>query len=1353
MFDHSNYNEALLEALQTAQARIEASGGGGLAWEPDPDALRDLMLERQLDREIERQAAEKRVRRRIGPVAEAATGRPRHDEEASAEANHDNKVIQLAERAQEVLEITELEPYDGVFIGKHINPDGSLTQYPKVFLWRQRVERVPATIPHLFAQLCAARERNVCLIRGAPANPDRQPTRRQKAGLVGDKNRGDHGFLDTPTRLFFLDVDGVQIAWRADPEGAIKTIVGLLGEPWASTSFVWFFSAKHGLEFDDHNRWTGKIIDGKVYARIGFITERILNEAEAGALTNIAKVFVPKIDVSISRQVQVNYIKRPHWIEHPDRDVLGDIPTIGWAKGTSERLAVPDKLTHTALWAKAEGHGTDVADHPDADSAVRGIGSDGRVRQHLKAAVEHLLRANPTPDAVSFVDHSRDIADKLQGMIEQHREHITGNLASGARHWSEVQEYLAKISDYAHWCLNHPTVLKRKTIKRIKQEQTKAHDDQATAEEIFARVERTIERAFHEASASDVMAKRAELEKQLADMKQPAADLQQRMANMRQRAGLRRQLADLKPPVTLLVAPPGTYKSTLARAAAVRCVTEHPNKTVVIAVPLHKLGAEQIEKLREEFPSAKYRAGVWRGRHADDPLTPDPAHPGKFLKMCQREEDVVLVEDVMVDPDHLCIRGRGKKAVKCPLYDNCAFRRQDRLKGVNIWFLAHECLAHEMPKVLGDVGWIIIDESPLDAFTFGVDNNDQVTLGLDTLCTPLQVADEAKLGVNGYGNLMQAREELYHALDKLQVPAEVHQGAPVPRESLKAFTDIPTGYFITTKNPLFAGTFAYGEILHGDFTDEIPDLDAVRDKYFKTDPKPYIDAAMDERRDPDLIPALDMLLRTKTTTKNDPNLFIDAIYGEFVGFPAFNDMRKLTLRGKFNPEIRPDMSTEQLKNKLQEAAGNTAIKLEAKLWGIIEAAGADKLYGRIQIQRGKKGREIRMVGLDELAAGWNVPTLICDATGDATLLKAIWPQLEEPEPRGWEQLPRPENVRVIQLVDRTMAKWAVEVKSQDPKGPEKKTNSAYGAQRAYAAVLMKALEYGGQEVGVIIDKSAKEWIKKHCPVPKWMKLVHWGEHLGTNILQKVRAQFTIGRWLAPPEMVARQIEALFGGYIAEREYRLRRKGGRIPIVPDAEGNNCILVDVREYAHPLADRAKRQVTEGNIIQAVGRARPGLRGKDEPLDSHLWTDVPVPELGSVEPVLWGELDVGLDGVMLAVGGVWLENTADAVRAYKGLFTADWLREARVDRRFGEGAARPFSFSFWTRGVWVSPIRYPIGKTHTPPFFRVIYQRAASGCKPAAAVFLSGIVDPRGWLEDRLGALANFEIVGWGGKEKVG
>src|SRR5262245_25344192 len=71
----------------------------------------------------------------------------------------DRKIVHLAERAQETIEITELEPANGAFAGKQISPDGSIVGYPKYTkYWRQSVTRVPATIPHLFAHIREARK-------------------------------------------------------------------------------------------------------------------------------------------------------------------------------------------------------------------------------------------------------------------------------------------------------------------------------------------------------------------------------------------------------------------------------------------------------------------------------------------------------------------------------------------------------------------------------------------------------------------------------------------------------------------------------------------------------------------------------------------------------------------------------------------------------------------------------------------------------------------------------------------------------------------------------------------------------------------------------------------------------------------------------------------------------------------------------------------------------------------------------------------------------------------------------------------------------------------------------------------
>jgi hypothetical protein len=685
-----------------------------------------------------------------GIPSEYLTGDPIWDPEWAAPeplSSGDGKVVELATRAQEIIEITELEPYYRQFPGKIINPDGSITPYPRVKLWWQSVACVPATIPHLFAYFHEARKHRICIIRGTPANPDRQPTLRQKAGVFGEEDRGDHGFLDEPTKLIPFDFDGVPIPWLADPEQAIRTLLTLLGEPWVSTSCVWFFSGTHGLEKDERGRWTGNIIDGSLRVRLVFIAERALIEQEAKELTQIARARGLKADTMICGTVQPNYIARPLWVGHPGCDPLGNIPTIGWIKGTNDYLAVPDGLTHKARWAKAQGRGGDIANHPDAESAVRGIGNDGSLYPHLKSAVYHLLKVNPATNVLSFIDHSRSIADKLQQIVEQHREEINHNLTTCKRSWAEVDAYLADIHRYAFWCLNHPTG--RKTIRLSKQKLVEKTP--STREEIFARVTRNIE-------LNGIKIAPAFLEAQ------SGGSLGDGITTGRKH----------RAPVKLLIAPTGSGKSTQALAAAVRYVTEHSGKSVVILVPRHQLGDEQVERLRREHPNGKYSAAVWRSRHARDPHSGD----GQEIKMCQRSAEVKEGELTIVNIERgFCKRGRGKKAVKCPSYDDCAYQQQKRIKA-NIWFAAHECAIHEIQKTFGNVGWVIIDENPLDAFIFGTDINDRKLLPLDKLHTPLPI-NEDKLNWQ-YRTLMDAREELYDVLDKLQTAA-------VPRKALRPF--------------------------------------------------------------------------------------------------------------------------------------------------------------------------------------------------------------------------------------------------------------------------------------------------------------------------------------------------------------------------------------------------------------------------------------------------------------------------------------------------------------------------------------------------------------------------------------
>jgi hypothetical protein len=311
------------------------------------------------------------------------------------------------------------------------------------------VASIPATIPALFKYLRDdARQRNVFLIRGAPANAERRRTRRQIAHIIhGGVDRGDHGFTDQPTKLFFLDFDGVAGPWQADPEGAVKDIVARLGAPYSGTDFVWFFSSKHGLKLDKNKAWRGKLSDTDVRVRVAFIAARPLDQAEAVALTKGLKAQSPqlKIDPAVSRLVQPNYIHRPRWQRHRDRDVLGDLPTIGWVQGGTKFLAVPDEIDKqqsTTPWSQGD---STIASHPDAEAAAAAVGSDGSIRSHLMCGIGHLLQANPSADEASVVA-------ELHDMVEQRRAKIEPALKRHGRKWIEVENYFPDdMARFATW--------------------------------------------------------------------------------------------------------------------------------------------------------------------------------------------------------------------------------------------------------------------------------------------------------------------------------------------------------------------------------------------------------------------------------------------------------------------------------------------------------------------------------------------------------------------------------------------------------------------------------------------------------------------------------------------------------------------------------------------------------------------------------------------------------------------------------------------------------------------------------------------------------------------------------------
>ena len=76
--------------------------------------------------------------------------------------------------------------------------------------------------------------------------------------------------------------------------------------------------------------------------------------------------------------------------------------------------------------------------------------------------------------------------------------------------------------------------------------------------------------------------------------------------------------------------------------------------------------------------------------------------------------------------------------IYCEFHDRCGFQRQKL--PANLWFCAHESVAHEVPEIFGGVLALFVDEDALDGFFFGVEKFYEVAL--DALSEEPKIKDD-----------------------------------------------------------------------------------------------------------------------------------------------------------------------------------------------------------------------------------------------------------------------------------------------------------------------------------------------------------------------------------------------------------------------------------------------------------------------------------------------------------------------------------------------------------------------------------------------------------------------------------
>ncbi len=471
------------------------------------------------------------------------------------------------------------------------------------------------------------------------------------------------------------------------------------------------------------------------------------------------------------------------------------------------------------------------------------------------------------------------------------------------------------------------------------------------------------------------------------------------------------------------------------------------------------------------------------------------------------------------------------------------------------------------------------------------------------------------------------------------------------------------------------------------------------------------------------------------------------------------------------PEIWPGMSKAQVAKAMKRAPSIKTQRLTG-IWKELRALIEDEsieVSGRLVIERNEKGATvIKHHGIKPVRKQWQVPSLLMSATlPGPSILKTFHPQIDILKPI---EAAMPPYVRIRQVLNASVS------------GAKMKRRMNLKHMRRY--ILKRWIELGCREMLVICQLEAEEGFrrleKKMGKMPANIHVKHFNAIEGLDQFRTVRGLILIGRTAPGPDKIETMTGALTGREPAVkaplapngryRWYPPADRGIRLSKEAAARmGMPGVAVVCDEHPDPECEAVRWQVCEGELLQALGRARAVNRKAESPLDIDIVDDVVLP-VDVDEVLIDEEVSEAIEGWVS--DGVMLSSPTDMVQAWPAI----WPYERAAERTLADLAAKcPFAM-----GTAEPKIR---GQFAVETLFKAIAEQADKSLSPevvpgaeqadknllsiqytfvgllavhAATYQLAGdgqhphvaIYDParrpdlRAWLEDKLGPLVLFE-----------
>lgn len=390
---------------------------------------------------------------------------------------------------------------------------------------------------------------------------------------------------------------------------------------------------------------------------------------------------------------------------------------------------------------------------------------------------------------------------------------------------------------------------------------------------------------------------------------------------------------------------------------------------------------------------------------------------------------------------------------------------------------------------------------------------------------------------------------------------------------------------------------------------------------------------------------------------NRSNLF-SALEREPEGFVCREALRLIGFSEKTGLDsIRTEWARKRADGDWRDRTENVTIRPMVALWKAVAHLMCDDgpaKSGRLMICKNDEGkRVVRVTGRETPADGWNVPTLLIDATLDIELVRPFWPRVEH---KGAFDVETPYQT-IRQATGRSFSKSALLAGNFKPG----KTNDNARKRRNLRAVILREARTLGGKTLVVGNKAIIEALA----LPSDLVEAAWFNAIaGHDEWRDARLIIIVGRPMPSPNGIEAMAGALSGAapvaldewYQRGDAYRLKRDGDHVVRVLD---------EADRHPDETCERIRRRICAGEIVQALGRGRGVRREAHDPVEILVLGDTPLP-LPVDEFLPDADTYAMATDLMLAEGGIAFDGGVSAAKAYPQLWRTSEAAERAIHRQ---------------------------------------------------------------------------------------